>query len=117
MFQVDLGIAVQKACENVTQPLRFLYPLDISIKEKIEAIARSYGAAGVTYSEQVRHFVYLIYYSVGVVYASTSLIVQHSSCCGLIFTRITYVMVFSHWISDFFSHTYEIFDTQWCLAV
>lgn len=49
---VDLGIAVQKACENVTQPLRFLYPLDISIKEKIGAIARSYGAAGVEYTEQ-----------------------------------------------------------------
>ncbi|KAL0459299.1 UNVERIFIED_CONTAM: Formate--tetrahydrofolate ligase [Sesamum latifolium] len=51
-FQVDLGIAVQKACENVTQPLKFLYPLDISIKEKIEAIAKSYGASGVEYSEQ-----------------------------------------------------------------
>ncbi|CAA2983606.1 Formate--tetrahydrofolate ligase [Olea europaea subsp. europaea] len=51
---VDLGIAVQKACENVTQPLRFLYPLDISIKEKIEAIAKSYGASGVEYSEQVK---------------------------------------------------------------
>ncbi|KAF2286282.1 hypothetical protein GH714_013139 [Hevea brasiliensis] len=49
---VDLGIAVQRACENVTQPLKFLYPLDISIKEKIEAIARSYGAKGVEYSEQ-----------------------------------------------------------------
>lgn len=52
-LQVDLGLAVQKACENVTQPLKFLYPLDISIKEKIEAIARSYGASGVEYSEQV----------------------------------------------------------------
>ncbi|KAL0389400.1 UNVERIFIED_CONTAM: Formate--tetrahydrofolate ligase [Sesamum calycinum] len=49
---VDLGIAVQKACENVTQPLNFLYPLDISIKEKIEAIAKSYGASSVEYSEQ-----------------------------------------------------------------
>ncbi|PQQ11348.1 formate--tetrahydrofolate ligase isoform X1 [Prunus yedoensis var. nudiflora] len=49
---VDLGIAVQRACENVTQPLKFLYPLDFSIKEKIEAIARSYGASGVEYSEQ-----------------------------------------------------------------
>ncbi|GAB2286999.1 hypothetical protein Dimus_021385 [Dionaea muscipula] len=49
---VDLGVAVQKACENTTQPLKFLYPLDISIKEKIEAIARSYGANGVEYSEQ-----------------------------------------------------------------
>lgn len=49
---VDLGIAVQKACENMTQSLRFLYPLEISIKEKIEAIAQSYGASGVEYSEQ-----------------------------------------------------------------
>ncbi|MCD7459850.1 hypothetical protein HAX54_042121 [Datura stramonium] len=30
---VDLGIAVQKACENATQPLKFLYPLDIGIKD------------------------------------------------------------------------------------
>ncbi|KAK3204932.1 hypothetical protein Dsin_018978 [Dipteronia sinensis] len=51
---VDLGVAVQKACENVTQPLKFSYHLDISIKEKIEAIARSYGASGVEYSEQVK---------------------------------------------------------------
>ena len=50
---MDLGVAVQRACENVTQPLKFLYPLDISIKEKIEAIARSYGASGVEYTEQV----------------------------------------------------------------
>ncbi|KAM7528838.1 hypothetical protein LguiB_032248 [Lonicera macranthoides] len=49
---VDLGIAVQKACESVTEPLKFLYPLDSSIKEKIEAIAKSYGASGVDYSEQ-----------------------------------------------------------------
>lgn len=53
-LQVDLGLSVQKACENVTQPLKFLYPLDISIKEKIEAIAKSYGASGVEYTEQVR---------------------------------------------------------------
>ncbi|XP_039145311.1 formate--tetrahydrofolate ligase [Dioscorea cayenensis subsp. rotundata] len=49
---VDLGIAVQRACENQTQSLNFLYPLDFSIKEKIEAIAKSYGASGVEYSEQ-----------------------------------------------------------------
>lgn len=54
-LQVDLGIAVQRACESVSQPLKFLYPLDISIKEKIEAIARSYGASGVEYSEQVSY--------------------------------------------------------------
>lgn len=52
-LQVDLGIAVQKACESVSQPLKFLYSLDASIKEKIEAIAKSYGASGVEYSEQV----------------------------------------------------------------
>ncbi|CAN6882660.1 unnamed protein product [Brassica oleracea] len=49
---VDLGIAVERACQNITQPLKFLYPLDISIKEKIEAIAKSYGASGVEYSDQ-----------------------------------------------------------------
>ncbi|KAJ9153361.1 hypothetical protein P3X46_026809 [Hevea brasiliensis] len=48
---VDLGIAFQRACENVTQPLKFLYPLNISIKEKIDVIARLYGANGVEYSE------------------------------------------------------------------
>ncbi|KAL6000939.1 hypothetical protein ACLOJK_006666 [Asimina triloba] len=51
-LQVDLGIAVQKACESQAQPMKFLYPLDTSIKEKIEAIAKSYGASGVEYSEQ-----------------------------------------------------------------
>ncbi|XP_068662495.1 formate--tetrahydrofolate ligase-like [Aristolochia californica] len=49
---VDLGIAVQKACESQKESLKFLYPLDIGIKDKIEAIAKSYGASGVEYSEQ-----------------------------------------------------------------
>ncbi|XP_068659159.1 formate--tetrahydrofolate ligase [Aristolochia californica] len=49
---VDLGIAVLKACESQTESLKFLYPVDISIKDKIEAIAKSYGASGVEYSEQ-----------------------------------------------------------------
>ncbi|WOL00465.1 formate--tetrahydrofolate ligase [Canna indica] len=49
---VDLGIAVQRACESQSGTLKFLYPLDIGIKEKIEAIAKSYGASGVEYSEQ-----------------------------------------------------------------
>lgn len=52
-IQVDLGIAVQKGCENATKALKFLYPLDIGIKDKIEAIAKSYGADGVEYSEEV----------------------------------------------------------------
>ncbi|KAG0492365.1 hypothetical protein HPP92_005763 [Vanilla planifolia] len=49
---IELGVAVEKASERHTQPLNFLYPLDITIKEKIEAIAKSYGASGVEYSEQ-----------------------------------------------------------------
>lgn len=52
-IQVDLGIAVQRACENAANSFKFLYSLDISIKDKIEAIAKSYGASGVEYSEQV----------------------------------------------------------------
>ncbi len=47
-----LGKAVIAACEQPSD-FRFLYPLDISIKEKIETIARDiYGAAGVEYSEE-----------------------------------------------------------------
>lgn len=53
---MDLGVAVQRACETVAEPFKFLYPLDISIKEKIEAIAKKYGASGVEYSEQVDSF-------------------------------------------------------------
>lgn len=49
---VELGKAVQKACEQHNGEFKFLYPLDISIKEKIEAIAASYGAAGVEYSPE-----------------------------------------------------------------
>ncbi|KAI3696998.1 hypothetical protein L6452_29688 [Arctium lappa] len=49
---IDLGIVVRKACESATEPFKFLYPLDASIKDKIEAIATSYGASGVEYSEQ-----------------------------------------------------------------
>jgi formyltetrahydrofolate synthetase len=52
-FQVGLGMAVQRACESQAEPLKFLYPLESSIKEKIESIAKFYGASGVEYSEQV----------------------------------------------------------------
>jgi len=45
-----LAEAVVAACEKPSQ-LKFLYPLDIPIKEKIEAIAtKVYGADGVDYS-------------------------------------------------------------------
>ncbi|RMH00628.1 MAG: formate--tetrahydrofolate ligase [Chloroflexi bacterium] len=49
---VALGEAVMAACQKPSN-FEFLYPLDLSIKEKIEAIAvKTYGAAGVEYSEE-----------------------------------------------------------------
>ncbi len=49
---VELGKAVMAACEKPSN-FKFLYPLDISIKEKIETIAKTiYGADGVEYSEK-----------------------------------------------------------------
>jgi formyltetrahydrofolate synthetase len=48
---VALAEAVVKACEKPNK-FKFLYPLDISVKEKIETIAREiYRADGVDYSE------------------------------------------------------------------
>lgn len=49
---VKLAEAVIKACEKPTD-FKFLYPLDMSIKDKIETICKEiYGADGVEYSEQ-----------------------------------------------------------------
>ena len=49
---VDLGKAVIKACE-LPAKFQFLYPLEMSIKEKIETIVREmYGGAGVEYSPE-----------------------------------------------------------------
>lgn len=49
---VDLANAVVAAC-NKTQEFKFLYPLELSIKEKIETIAKDiYGASSVTYSPE-----------------------------------------------------------------
>jgi formyltetrahydrofolate synthetase len=49
---VDLGEAVIAACEKPSD-FNFLYPLEKSIKEKIETIARKmYGADGVEFSEK-----------------------------------------------------------------
>ena len=49
---VELGEAVVAACEKPSD-FKFLYPLELSIKEKIEAIARKmYGADGVEFSEK-----------------------------------------------------------------
>ena len=49
---VDLAEAVVKACEKPSN-FQFLYPLDITIKEKIEVICKEiYGADGVEYSPE-----------------------------------------------------------------
>jgi formyltetrahydrofolate synthetase len=53
---VDLAAAVVRACkENEEDNFRFLYKVDLSIKEKIEAITKEiYGADGVDYSETIQ---------------------------------------------------------------
>jgi len=49
---IELGQAVIKACEKPVD-FKYLYPLDLSIKEKIEIIAKDiYGADGVEYSKE-----------------------------------------------------------------
>jgi len=57
---VELAEAVVEACKTKSE-FKFLYPLDISIKEKIETIAtKIYGADGVDYSplaeKKIRRF-------------------------------------------------------------
>lgn len=50
----DLGMAVERACRDCqTDKFRFLYDVDLSIKEKVEVIAKEmYGADGVDFSEE-----------------------------------------------------------------
>jgi methylenetetrahydrofolate dehydrogenase (NADP+) / methenyltetrahydrofolate cyclohydrolase / formyltetrahydrofolate synthetase len=48
---VELGKAVMEAA-RMPKKFEFLYPLESSIKDKIEAIARFYGADGVDYSPE-----------------------------------------------------------------
>ena len=52
----DLGRAVIEACQasrDAGSPFRFLYPLELSLKEKIETICKSiYGADGVEYTPE-----------------------------------------------------------------
>jgi len=47
---IELAEAIIKACEKPSD-FKFLYPLDVSIKDKIKAIAKFYGADDVEYSE------------------------------------------------------------------
>ena len=76
-----LGEAVMKACEKPSA-FRFLYPLDRSIKEKIETIAREvYGADGVDYSpeaeERIAEYTRLGFDKLPICMAKTHLSLSH----------------------------------------
>ena len=78
---VDLGKAVIKAAEKDAD-FKFLYPLDIPIKEKIETIAKEiYGADGVDYSaeadEQIEEYTRLGYNNLPICMAKTHLSLSH----------------------------------------
>lgn len=78
---VDLGKAVMKACDKKST-FKFLYSLDISIKKKIETIAKEvYGAADVDYSptaeQQIRQFTRLGYDKLPICMAKTHLSLSH----------------------------------------
>ncbi len=78
---IELGKAVIKAAEREND-FRFLYPLDIPIKEKIEAIAKkAYGAEGVDYSpeaeKQIEEYTRLGYDNVPICMAKTHLSLSH----------------------------------------
>ena len=74
---VDLAKAVVKAAQK-PRDFRFLYPLEASIKEKIETIAREvYGADGVDYSpaaeEQIENYTRLGFDRLAICMAKTHL--------------------------------------------
>ncbi len=78
---VELGKAVIKAAEG-TSEFKFLYPLDMPIKEKIETIAKKvYGADGVDYSEkaeqQIEEYTRLGYDNLPICMAKTHLSLSH----------------------------------------
>ena len=78
---VDLAKAVVEAAEEPSN-FKFLYPLDISIKEKIETIAKEiYGADGVDYSpkaeEQIAEYTHLGFDNLPICMAKTHLSLSH----------------------------------------
>ncbi len=78
---VDLAHAVVKACEE-PKNFKFLYPLDASIEEKIETIAREvYGADGVTFlpeaKKKIRLYNRLGYDKLMICMAKTHLSLSH----------------------------------------
>ena len=77
----DLAQAVVEACEKPSD-FKFLYPLEASIKEKIEIIAtKIYGANGVDYSptaeEQIKTFTKLGFDKLPLCMAKTHLSLSH----------------------------------------
>lgn len=80
---VDLGKAVIKAAEKESD-FKFLYTLDIPIKEKIETIAKEiYGADGVDYSPQaeqeIEDYTKLGYDNLPICMAKTHLSLSHDA--------------------------------------
>ncbi len=78
---VELGKAVIKAAEGESN-FKFLYPLDIPIKEKIEIIAKKvYGADGVDYSpeaeKQIDEYTRLGFDKIPICMAKTHLSLSH----------------------------------------
>lgn len=80
---VKLAEAVVKACEQPTN-FKFLYELNISIKEKIETIAtKIYGAAGVEYSpvaeEKIKLYTKMGLDKLPICMAKTQLSISHDA--------------------------------------
>jgi formyltetrahydrofolate synthetase len=78
---VELGKAVIKAADGQSD-FNFLYPLDISIKDKIETIAKEiYGADGVDYTpkaeKQIEEYTRLGYDNLPICMAKTHLSLSH----------------------------------------
>jgi methylenetetrahydrofolate dehydrogenase (NADP+) / methenyltetrahydrofolate cyclohydrolase / formyltetrahydrofolate synthetase len=78
---IELGKAVIKAAEREND-FKFLYPLDMPIKDKIETIAKKvYGADGVDYSpeaeKQIQEYTRLGYDKVPICMAKTHLSLSH----------------------------------------
>src|SRR5579864_9225849 len=78
---VDLGKAVVAACEKPSH-FKFLYPLERTIKEKIETIVREmYGGAGVEYSEEaekkIAHYTRVGFDRLPICMAKTHLSLSH----------------------------------------
>jgi len=75
---IDLAKAVVKVCESEPSNFKFLYDLDLPIKDKIETIAtKIYGADGVTYTplaeRQIRRYTRLGFGNLPICMAKTHL--------------------------------------------